>query len=58
LEIRRKVSRDYQIYSDFPLKIDGAGSRLITATGKINGGGDLIKLNTTNGDIRIRKLEK
>ena len=58
LEIRRKVSRDYQIYSDFPLKIDGSGSRLITATGKINGGGDRIKLNTTNGDIRIRKLDK
>lgn len=46
--------RDYGIASDFPLEIDD-GARRITARGTINGGGDLIRLRTTNGDIEIRK---
>lgn len=46
--------RKYRITSDFPLDID-SGSRRITAQGKLNGGGDLIRLRTTNGDIEIRK---
>jgi hypothetical protein len=58
LKIRRKVSRDYQIYSDFPIEISGTGTRMVTGNGKINGGGHLIDLNTTDGDIKIKKGEK
>jgi DUF4097 and DUF4098 domain-containing protein YvlB len=55
---------DYDISSDFPLKTerkkdskDGKGRRfeLIHSEGKINGGGDLIKLETSNGNIEIKK---
>jgi len=55
LEIRREVSREYQIYTDFPIEISGTGTRIITASGKINGGGDPIHLNTINREIRIKK---
>ncbi len=50
----------YDISSDFPLKIDrGAGERrsaeYIRGEGAINGGGDLITLKTSAGNIAIRK---
>jgi DUF4097 and DUF4098 domain-containing protein YvlB len=44
----------YKITSDFPLDIDDS-SRRIVAQGKLNGGGDIIRLRTTNGDIKIRR---
>ena len=47
--------RDYRIETDFPLEVSGLGTDRITAQGTLNGGGDLIKLRTSNGDIRIRK---
>jgi DUF4097 and DUF4098 domain-containing protein YvlB len=53
LRLERPRTR-YRITSDFPLDIDD-GSRRITAQGKLNGGGDLITLRTTNGDIEIQK---
>ncbi len=57
---------DYNIYSDFPLtsteetedKVPESRrrtKRYITAEGVINGGGDLIELSTTDGDIHIKK---
>ena len=46
--------RKYRITSDFPLDIDDNPSRII-AQGTMNGGGDLIRLRTTNGDISIKK---
>jgi len=55
----------YNIYSDFPLTSSQEAEegrrrhrrqRYITSEGEINGGGDLIELFTTNGDIRIKKL--
>lgn len=46
--------RKYEITSDFDLDIDDS-SRRIVARGKLNGGGDLIRLRTTNGDIKIQK---
>ncbi len=57
--------RDYDIYSDFPLTSkkeadDDRGGRheeVIRSEGKINGGGDLILLETTNGNISIKKLK-
>jgi len=56
LEITRNARRDYRIYSDFPLTIKGDNSDKITAKGNLNGGGDKIKINTTNGDIYIKML--
>lgn len=55
---------DYNIISDFPLTIEEdkeererwRGRKYIRGEGNINGGGDLIELYTTNGDIEIRKL--
>ncbi|MFQ5769504.1 MAG: DUF4097 domain-containing protein [bacterium] len=62
---------DYNIYSDFPLtSAEESGGehrersrryrsrKFIRSEGEINGGGDLIELFTTNGDIHIRKLRK
>ncbi len=63
LEITRRAWRDYKIYSDFPISIDDGGDdddwrgrRVLIGKGDINGGGDVIRLETTNGDIRIKKL--
>ena len=54
-------NKDYDIYSDFSLKREQekSGSRVdvIYSHGKINGGGDLINLKTTNGNIRIKKIK-
>lgn len=58
LDITRNSRRDYRIYSDFPLTIQGAKSDRITGEGDINGGGDSIQLRTTNGDIYIKKIEE
>ncbi len=58
LRIERKVGRDYRIYSDFPITIQGEGTKPITGKGQINGGGNLMKLSTTNGDIHIKKGTK
>ena len=55
LHIERKVGRDYRIYSDFPITTQGEGTKLITGKGAVNGGGNAIYLETTNGDIYIKK---
>jgi len=58
----RWFSRErYDISSDFPLKIqreeeDRREGRYIRGEGQINGGGDLINLLTSAGNITIRKL--
>ncbi len=53
---------DYNIYSDFPLTSASDSEserrrrrRYVRSEGDINGGGDLIQLYTTNGDIYIKK---
>ena len=56
LKISRFANRDYQIYTDFPLSVKGEDSSRISAKGDINGGGDRIELNTSDGDIYIKKL--
>lgn len=63
LEITRRAWRDYKIYSDFPLTIsddddDWRGDKVIVGRGDINGGGDRIRISTTNGDIRIKKIRR
>jgi DUF4097 and DUF4098 domain-containing protein YvlB len=60
-EIRQRSRRweDYQIQSDFPLKIitrEEGRYRYIEATGDINGGGDPIQIKSHGGDISIQKL--
>ncbi len=46
----------YEITSDFPLSKSSEGSRrTLRKTGEINGGGDEILLETSGGDIDIRK---
>ncbi len=50
--------KEYRIDSDFDLDEQddgGRNGRTIRATGEINGGGHLIRLKTSDGDIRIRK---
>ncbi|MBC8181645.1 DUF4097 family beta strand repeat protein [candidate division KSB1 bacterium] len=65
IKISGSSMRDYNILSDFPFAIEniddskdrrGRHVDLIHSQGKINGGGDLIKLETSNGNIEIRKL--
>ena len=58
---RRNYERKrYDIYSDFPLtktKPDEYGKVIIKSEGDINGGGDLIRLETSGGDIHIKKAK-
>ncbi|MFH1572151.1 MAG: hypothetical protein ABIL09_29445 [Gemmatimonadota bacterium] len=57
-EVRlQNPKRQYEITSDFTLETAGDPDRSerLTARGTLNGGGDLIRLRTTNGDIQIRK---
>jgi DUF4097 and DUF4098 domain-containing protein YvlB len=56
IKISRFANRDYQIYTDFPLSAKGEGSSRISAEGAINGGGDRIQIDTSNGDVYIKKL--
>ncbi len=62
IKANRRNWEEYEITSDFPLKIttnnDNPRYRIIRATGNINGGGDLIRLKTGGGNIRITKLHK
>ncbi len=66
LKITERTREHYEIVSDFPLKIteepEGIGrhrlARMLTATGDLNGGGDPIDIETTNGNIRIKKLRR
>ena len=65
INIKGSSTRDYDIYSDFPLTSKketsdekrGRREEVISSEGKINGGGDLILLETTNGNISIKKLK-
>jgi len=56
LKISRFATRDFKIYTDFPLSVKGEDSGRISAKGALNGGGDKIQLNTSDGDIYIKKL--
>ena len=52
LQISRRYRGDYRIYTDFPLTISEGNGRIL-GRGDINGGGDRITLQTSNGDIHI-----
>ncbi|MCB0282399.1 MAG: DUF4097 family beta strand repeat protein [Calditrichaeota bacterium] len=64
LTYTRRSSQDFKIISDFPIKIDedkdwnyndGDPRKVISGTGEINGGKNLIRISTINGDITIKK---
>ena len=57
IRISRHDDKEYEVHSDFPLNVKGKGSRKVTATGDLNGGGNRIQLSTSSGDIYIRKLK-
>jgi len=62
IKYNRRSWEEYEITSDFPLQIttkeEDSRYRIIRAAGDINGGGDLIKMKTGGGNIRIRKLRQ
>lgn len=51
----------HKIISDFPLQIQDAGLRfraeIVEAHGALNGGGQVLRLRTTAGNIEIRRLD-
>ncbi|MBT8146605.1 MAG: hypothetical protein KJN90_07105, partial [Gammaproteobacteria bacterium] len=57
IEVSRRARGDYRIYTDFPLSITGQDDREVLGRGDINGGGDRIRIETSNGDIRIMRSE-
>ena len=57
IEVSRRARGDYRIYTDFPLTITGQDEREVQGRGDINGGGDRIRIETSNGDIRIMQSE-
>ncbi|MBW1814635.1 MAG: hypothetical protein JRJ39_13480 [Deltaproteobacteria bacterium] len=61
MDKKQRRRKRYEIISDFSLdkKESGRlGGIKHTASGKINGGGDLIKLSTNNSFIYIKKIKK
>lgn len=57
IEVSRRARGDYRIYTDFPLSITGQDDREVLGRGDINGGGDRIRIETSNGDIRIMQSD-
>ena len=64
LTYTKNSSRKYKIISDFPMQIKessdwkykkGNPSKVIRGTGEVNGGKHSIRINTTNGNITIKK---
>jgi DUF4097 and DUF4098 domain-containing protein YvlB len=56
--IQARVPEDCEISSDFSLTIttsNKSGEKYVEATGKLNGGGELIILETGSGDIHLGK---
>lgn len=53
-------SRGHRIHSDFPLQTQEENQRVVLRTirafGPVNGGGKLLRIRTTNGNIMILKL--
>ena len=64
LTYTKRSMRDYEIICDFPIKIEeseswdysnGSPRKYIYGTGTVAGGKNRIKIETTNGNIRIKK---
>jgi DUF4097 and DUF4098 domain-containing protein YvlB len=56
-----EMAAGHQIVSDFPLVIQGSeeeyAEREIRGRGDLNGGGEVLRIRTVNGNIEIRKLD-
>ena len=56
-----EMAAGHQIVSDFPLVIQGSeeeyAEREIRGRGDLNGGGEMLRIRTVNGNIEIRKLD-
>lgn len=56
-----EMAAGHQIYSDFPLVVQGGGEefseREIHARGDLNGGGEVLRIRAVNGNIEIRKID-
>jgi putative adhesin len=56
-----EMAAGHQIVSDFPLVIRGSeeeyAEREIRGRGDLNGGGEVLRIRTVNGNIEIRKLD-
>lgn len=64
LTFTKNSRKNYKIISDFPITIEeskdwtyskGTPRKYIDGTGKVKGGKNLVRIETINGDIRIRK---
>lgn len=58
-----EVSNGHKVYSDFDeVKVtndnDGYGPRTVYGNGAINGGGPVLKLNTSNGNIILKRARR
>lgn len=56
-----EMAAGHAILSDFPLTIQGSGEddpdRELHARGELNGGGEVLRIRTVNGNIQIRKMD-
>jgi DUF4097 and DUF4098 domain-containing protein YvlB len=55
-----EVANGHNIHSDFPeikINVEGGdyGPKTVTAEGNLNGGGPVLKIRTTTGDIWLRR---
>ena len=66
LAYTKNSSRDYKIISDFPIQLEetkdwdhsqGSPRRYIYGTGTIAGGKNKLKIETTNGDVYLKKTK-
>ena len=57
-----EVANGHSIHSDFELQVHSEGGqwdpKMITGEGKINGGGPMLKVRTTTGDIYLRRVSR
>lgn len=55
-----EMARGHKILTDFPIQIvsdqDSVGPGEVSAKGRLNGGGQLLRIRTVGGNIEIRKL--
>jgi len=57
-----ELANGHSIHSDYELQVNTEGGqwdpKTITAEGKVNGGGPMLKVRTTTGDIYLRRASR
>lgn len=56
LDVSRRSRGDYRIYTDFPLSVNDDDGHVI-GRGDVNGGGDRVNIEASNGDIHINAVD-